>query len=143
LHGSEGGAANDCPYPYCVWDSSRCPARRLRKCPNSGCLGAVRPLDKVMNRRTTSDERPTSPFTYPDLAQGGFGGLWTQLGNWSEGPHSYWLTRFAILRLLGLVYFMAFLSLANQVVPLIGNNGLLPTRLYLHQAENYFGSRLS
>src|SRR5262245_11092821 len=39
---------------------------------------------------------------------------------------SYWLTRFAILRLLGLVYLVAFLSLARQVLALIGHDGLLP-----------------
>jgi len=37
---------------------------------------------------------------------------------------TYWLTRFLILRLLGLVYFFAFLSLARQVLPLIGEHGL-------------------
>ena len=41
-------------------------------------------------------------------------------------PPSYWLTRFYLLRLLGLVYFFAFLSLANQVLPLVGEGGLLP-----------------
>ena len=30
---------------------------------------------------------------------------------------TYWLTRLLILRLLGLVYFFAFLSLALQVLP--------------------------
>ncbi|HET6204091.1 MAG TPA: lipase maturation factor family protein [Planctomycetota bacterium] len=46
-----------------------------------------------------------------------------------SGEH--WLTRFVFLRLLGLVYFFAFLSLANQVLPLIGSRGLLPARIYL------------
>ncbi len=46
-------------------------------------------------------------------------------------PHSYWLTRFIILRLLGLVYFVAFLSLAQQILPLIGSQGLLPVELFL------------
>ena len=39
---------------------------------------------------------------------------------------TYWLTRFLILRLLGIVYLAAFLSLAVQVLPLIGAHGLLP-----------------
>jgi len=38
----------------------------------------------------------------------------------------YWLTRFVILRFLGIVYLFAFLSLAFQVTPLVGENGLLP-----------------
>ncbi len=43
----------------------------------------------------------------------------------------YWITRFVLLRLLGFVYFFAFLSLAIQVVPLIGENGLLPAKNFL------------
>ena len=57
-------------------------------------------------------------------------------------PPSYWLTRFVILRLLGVVYFFAFLSLAIQILPLIGSNGLLPADLFLERATSYFGSRL-
>jgi hypothetical protein len=56
-------------------------------------------------------------------------------------PPSYWLTRFVVLRLLGLVYFVAFLSLAWQVRPLIGAHGLLPARLYLGGIAAHFGSR--
>ncbi|HEU4401922.1 MAG TPA: lipase maturation factor family protein [Candidatus Polarisedimenticolia bacterium] len=54
---------------------------------------------------------------------------------------SYWLTRFVILRLLGLVYFVAFLSLALQVLSLIGSHGLLPAASYLARIEAHFGSR--
>ena len=57
-----------------------------------------------------------------------------------EAP-TYWLTRFFILRLLGFVYFFAFLSLAIQVLPLIGSNGLLPATSFLHSVQNYFGSK--
>jgi hypothetical protein len=46
-----------------------------------------------------------------------------------------------ILRLLGLVYFIAFLCLANQVLPLIGKEGLLPAELYLREIETSLGSR--
>ena len=53
---------------------------------------------------------------------------------------TYWLTRFVILRLLGFVYFFAFLSLAQQVLPLIGSKGLLPAAAFLHRAEAHFGS---
>ncbi len=56
-------------------------------------------------------------------------------------PPSYWLTRFAILRLLGFVYFIAFLSLAQQVLPLIGHDGLLPADSFLMQVASHFGSR--
>ncbi len=41
-------------------------------------------------------------------------------------PGPYGLTRFAILRLLGLVYLMAFLTAAFQLIPLVGESGLTP-----------------
>jgi hypothetical protein len=55
---------------------------------------------------------------------------------------TYWLTRFLILRLLGLVYFFAFLSLARQVLPLIGEHGLTPIPPFLQDVVWYRGSRL-
>ncbi len=57
------------------------------------------------------------------------------------GERSYWLTRFLILRLLGFVYLFAFLSLAAQVLPLIGHEGLLPADRYLERVATEFGSR--
>ncbi len=54
---------------------------------------------------------------------------------------TYWLTRFLILRLLGLVYFFAFLSLARQVLPLIGEHGLTPIQPFLQDVVWYLGSR--
>lgn len=54
---------------------------------------------------------------------------------------SYWLTRFAVLRLLGFVYFIAFLAAANQIVPLVGEHGLLPARDFLERVALHFGSR--
>jgi len=46
---------------------------------------------------------------------------------------TYYLTRFVLLRLLGFVYFFAFLSLATQVIPLIGHDGLYPADLFLER----------
>ncbi|HEY6170049.1 MAG TPA: lipase maturation factor family protein [Verrucomicrobiae bacterium] len=54
---------------------------------------------------------------------------------------SYWLTRFVLLRLLGLVYFVAFLVAARQNAALIGRNGLLPAEPYLNAVADHFGSR--
>ncbi len=51
------------------------------------------------------------------------------------------LTRFVILRLLGFVYLFAFLSLARQVLPLIGDDGLLPASAFLDRVLDHFGSR--
>jgi len=53
---------------------------------------------------------------------------------------SYWLTRFVLLRLLGLVYFVAFLILINQFKPLLGRDGLTPAPLFLHNVQAHFGS---
>lgn len=53
---------------------------------------------------------------------------------------AYWLTRFMILRLLGLTYAIAFLVAINQVVPLIGSDGLLPVGLYLERLSDALGS---
>ncbi len=39
---------------------------------------------------------------------------------------TYWLTRYIILRLLGLIYAVGFLVAINEIVPLIGSDGLLP-----------------
>jgi hypothetical protein len=41
---------------------------------------------------------------------------------------SYWLTRFLFLRLMGLIYVVAFLIIVNQWSPLLGSHGLLPAR---------------
>src|SRR3954468_5007157 len=59
----------------------------------------------------------------------------------SAAPATYWLTRFVLLRLLGFIYLIAFLVAANQLVPLIGHNGLLPADAFLNQVGRYFGSR--
>ncbi len=53
---------------------------------------------------------------------------------------TYWLTRFVILRLLGAVYAVAFLVTINQIIPLIGANGLLPVDLYFKEISDSIGS---
>jgi hypothetical protein len=58
-------------------------------------------------------------------------------------PESHWLTRFLILRLLGAVYAVAFLSTATQVLPLIGSHGLLPVGSYLTRVGGFLGSDAS
>src|ERR1700736_5904829 len=54
---------------------------------------------------------------------------------------AYWLTRFLILRLLGAIYAVAFLVAINQIIPLIGANGLLPLGLFLNRVSEMLGSR--
>jgi hypothetical protein len=51
----------------------------------------------------------------------------------------YWLTRFVFLRLLGLVYCVAFLIVLFQWDPLLGSRGLLPARQYLDQLAGSLG----
>jgi hypothetical protein len=53
---------------------------------------------------------------------------------------TYWLTRFMILRLLGALYAIAFLVAVNQVLPLIGSNGLTPLAMYLKRVRDALGS---
>ena len=54
---------------------------------------------------------------------------------------SYRLTRFVILRSLGFVYFIAFLVAVNQIVPLVGEHGLLPAKTFLERVAAQLGSR--
>ena len=54
---------------------------------------------------------------------------------------TYWLTRFVILRLLGVIYAVGFLVAINQIIPLIGTNGLLPVGIFLHRVGDALGSR--
>ncbi len=60
--------------------------------------------------------------------------LWTD-----SGPSSYVLTRWLFLRLLGVVYFTAFLSLWTQVAGLIGRQGILPAHTLLEAVAKDFG----
>jgi hypothetical protein len=53
---------------------------------------------------------------------------------------TYWLTRFVILRLLGAIYVIAFLVAINQVLPLIGADGLTPMDIFLKRISAALGS---
>lgn len=57
-----------------------------------------------------------------------------------KNKRTYWLTRFMILRLLGIVYAVAFLVAINEIVPLIGSNGLLPLDIFLDNVAQALGS---
>jgi hypothetical protein len=61
---------------------------------------------------------------------------------WRGEGRSYFLTRFLILRLLGVVYFCAFLVLVRQLAPLFGARGLTPAPLFIERASAYFGGTL-
>ena len=52
----------------------------------------------------------------------------------------YWLTRFLLLRGLGFIYSIAFFALIRQMIPLFGENGLLPAPLYLERVHAALGN---
>lgn len=56
-----------------------------------------------------------------------------------KNASTYWLTRFLILRLLGLIYAVAFLVAINQIIPLIGAHGLTPVSVYFRQVSASLG----
>ena len=56
---------------------------------------------------------------------------------------SFVLTRFVLLRLLGLVYFVAFLCSAREAMPLWGARGLVPIDELTRAVVRHDGSRLS
>ena len=58
----------------------------------------------------------------------------------TSNRRSYWLTRFMILRLLGIVYAVAFYVAVRQVLPLLGSDGLTPVDLYIHRVNAVLGS---
>jgi hypothetical protein len=53
----------------------------------------------------------------------------------------YWLTRWVFLRALGFIYCVAFLALAQQLLPLLGRNGLLPAQLFVDSIAGAQGGR--
>lgn len=57
-------------------------------------------------------------------------------------PQHYRLTEFIFLRLLGLVYFLAFLSLRPQIVGLVGEHGISPVHRILEVLHADLGSRV-
>jgi len=59
----------------------------------------------------------------------------------AKQAQTYWLARFVILRLLGLIYFVAFLVFINQGIPLLGEHGLLPVQPSLERVGHQFGSQ--
>ena len=57
-----------------------------------------------------------------------------------NNPPTYWLTRFLILRLLGVVYAVAFLVAINEIIPLIGSDGLTPVNIFIKHVGDALGS---
>src|ERR1041385_6357585 len=55
------------------------------------------------------------------------------LAAWLGPPRGYQLTRWLILRLLGIVYLFAFLGLVFQAPALLGSHGLTPIATYVER----------
>jgi len=69
-------------------------------------------------------------------------GDWDQLpaaGETSTADPTYVLSRWLFIRLLGLVYLIAFVSLALQVTGLVGAHGILPASAFLDRARALYG----
>lgn len=72
----------------------------------------------------------------------GTGNGWLRRWLLAEGE-DYRTTRFVLLRGLGFIYLLAYLCLAMQVKPLLGENGILPARLFIDRVlAGLHGSRL-
>ena len=57
------------------------------------------------------------------------------------GKNSYLIARQIFIRLLGVIYLIAFSSLWVQIIGLLGENGILPIKLFLAHAEEVLGSK--
>src|SRR5712692_8249886 len=57
----------------------------------------------------------------------------------SLAPASHLLTRWVFLRLLGLIYLIAFASLAVQITGLVGSQGIVPAARFLDAVRAHFG----
>src|SRR5438132_183275 len=67
---------------------------------------------------------------------------WDQLpaaGETSTADPTYVLSRWLFIRLLGLVYLIAFVSLALQVTGLVGEHGILPATAFLDRTRALYG----
>ncbi|XP_074960794.1 lipase maturation factor 1 isoform X1 [Phalacrocorax aristotelis] len=56
---------------------------------------------------------------------------------------TFWLTRIVLLRSIALLYFVAFLVAYHQNKQLIGEEGLLPCKLYLQNVKKYFKGKIN
>ncbi len=68
-------------------------------------------------------------------------GLVGWLSGSSETPRTHFLTRWLFVRLLGVIYMIAFLSLGVQILGLVGSHGMLPATDHLDQLRARFGDQ--
>jgi predicted DCC family thiol-disulfide oxidoreductase YuxK len=109
---------------------------------------AVVPEKRWMLRfyKTIPGAAPAAEILYRYVAghRDGFFTLTRLLWGKTLEPPSYDLTRWLFLRLVGIIYLVAFVSLGTQILGLVGSNGIQPVEnyiRYIHQnlgAERYF-----
>ena len=92
------------------------------------------PLRAYQNSSAFAD---TSEWAYRLVAQNRK--FFSRLTRWIWGRHveqpNYFLTRWIFLRLLGVIYLIAFVSLWTQISGLIGHNGILPTDQFMSAVQ--------
>ncbi|PYI82879.1 MAG: hypothetical protein DME26_16235, partial [Verrucomicrobia bacterium] len=64
-----------------------------------------------------------------------------ELANPNAGSGNYVLSGWLFLRVLGLIYLAAFVSLATQIKGLVGSRGILPARGFLLAKQNWGPTR--
>jgi len=87
-------------------------------------------MSELRNRRSTSTTSPHSPAG-PPLRPSTVAAAAATPPPKASAAYQYWITRDVFVRGLGLVLLFAFLCALLQLVPLVGEHGLLPTRLLL------------
>ncbi len=85
---------------------------------------------------------PVSEWVYRQVAENRkvFSGLTRWIWGGSMKAPTWFLTRRVFLFLLGLIYFLAFLSLWTQIEGLVGQEGIYPVKTYLKDAASHWGS---
>ncbi len=82
---------------------------------------------------------PVTEFGYRTIARHRDTGYWLTQILWGDpGPHTYILTRWLFLRLLGVIYLIAFGSLAVQIIGLVGAGGILPIGNLMERAAGAY-----
>src|SRR5579859_109225 len=66
---------------------------------------------------------------------------WISLLHGPAQQPTYVLTRWIFLRALGLIYLVAFGSLASQIMGLIGSDGISPITSFLQEAHSTLGNQ--
>ncbi|HEX4646702.1 MAG TPA: lipase maturation factor family protein, partial [Verrucomicrobiae bacterium] len=83
--------------------------------------------------------RPVTEWCYAFIA--GHREFFSTLTRWfwgrQAGKPDYFLVRGIFLRLLGIIYFSAFVSLGTQISGLSGSNGILPAQELMESARMY------